>query len=241
MNRIKVIGLVIIILLSSLIYLSQNISNNNHKINIFKDIINSQKTSTQNIAKEVLYIYKNRDSDTVSLNTSLTKFMQSFHKIEPKLIKQKSKEFYSKVSIFKEQIKNKTPYSNIILDKTVQEIYYANLELITHFDKLIKDREMKCNQKLDLRKIIQYSIFILLFVLFIYLIIYILRGRTHFEVLIGKIETSISSIDQIEQNVEKYLNDNQHIKDEEIIIESLEELMNSSIRLKQLQAKLTSK
>ena len=56
--------------------------------------------------------------------------------------------------------------------------------------------------------------------------------------IIKKIDESTSSIDQIEQNVEKYLQDIEFPKDEDLLIESLEELMSSSIKLKQLKTKL---
>jgi hypothetical protein len=70
------------------------------------------------------------------------------------------------------------------------------------------------------------------------LLYFILNNTTKFEILINELDKSIKSIEQIDQNVEKYLQDIDFSEDESIIIESLEELTKSNFKLKQLKEKL---
>jgi len=241
MNKIKIIAIFIIMLLGGLLFISSSISTKNKQINNFKDLVNIQKFTTQNIAKEILYIYKNKNKNRINLNKNINLFLDNINNIDSELIKQTNERFYKKVLDFQKQIENKTPYSNIILDKIVQEIYLSNLNINKVYDKIINEKQKCFLHNISLEKDIQYIIVFLLFSTFIYLIIYILKGQNNFDILISKIETSIKSIDQIEQNVEQYLQNTPGIKDEDIIIESLEELMNSSIRLKQLKSKLKNR
>jgi len=53
-----------------------------------------------------------------------------------------------------------------------------------------------------------------------------------------KIDTSILSIDQIESEAEDFLENIELTKEEDTVIQSLDELMNSSIKLKKLKIDL---
>ena len=237
MKKIKLIALVIILLLLSLIFISFHLGKVSESSSQFKDRLNAQKMAAQNIAKEVLYIYT-KNTNNKNLDISLQNFLDGITYIQDKNIRQQSELFTEKVLEFKEQVKYKTPYSKILLDKIVHQIYLLNQDLLKQFNFHIKAKQVYTTDIMHTEKIVQYTVLFLLFIAFVYLIIYILKTQSSFEVLIRKIESSTKSIDQVEQQVEKYLEKDLDIKDETLIIESLEELTKANIRLKQLQKRL---
>jgi predicted PurR-regulated permease PerM len=238
MKKIKIIGVAIVVFLIALVFVSFNIDTNNNINDKFQNSINQQKTTTLEIAKEVLYIYKNQHSSVKKLNQSIKIFLTNIDNINSKDIQKQSKIFYKYIEKFLSQTKVTTPYTNIILEKTVKNIYNTNLILTNHFDKLILAHKNYHQKTSFMYKYIQFGLFFILALLFSYLIIYISTTNNKFEILINKIDNSIKSIDQIEENVEKYLKNISLTKDEDLIIESLEELMSSSVKLKQLKTKL---
>ena len=238
MKRIKILGFIIIVLLVGLFFVSLKITDYNQKITNIKDTINIQKFITQDISKEIIYLYKNSHIDYNHLKNSLDIFKINLDNIKDKKIKQDSKNFLKIINKFQNQLKNKTAYSTVIVDKIVQKIYLLTFDILKSCNKYLELESKICKQTINIEKNIQNIIFILLFIIFGYFIVYILKYKSNFEILIEKLERSINSIDNIEQTVEKYLQETPNIQDEDLIIESLEELMNSSIRLKQLQSKL---
>ena len=133
MKKIKIIGIMIFIFLLALVIVSLNISENNKINNNLQTIINKQKSSTQEIAKNIFYIYRHKNSSLKRLNDSIVIFQDNLININSKLIKKQSDIFYLDVMKFKKQIKNTTAYTNIILEKTVKDIYMTNLILIKQF------------------------------------------------------------------------------------------------------------
>ena len=238
MKKIKIIGIIIVVLLASLAFVSQNITYNNKMNNEFRDTINKQKFIAQEIAKEALYIYKNKNTSIENLNEDLEIFLNNINHKNNQKIKIKSDAFYQKIKIFKKQIEVTTPYANIVLEKIIKDIYTTNLSLVVTIDKLILENKKLCKGLTYIYKNIQYGLIFILSLMFLYLLIYITKSTSNFEILINRIDNSVKSIDQIEENVEKYLENIELTKDEDLIIESLEELMNSSLKLKQLKVKL---
>ena len=238
MKQIKIISFIIVVLFINLFFISLNISKNNQNLNNLKDNINIQKYITQDISKEVMYLYKNKHINYNHLKDSLKIFKLNQENIKSKKILNQSKEFIHLVDEFENQMKHPTPYSTIIIDKLVQQIYFVTFHILQSCDNLLAKKSKIYKKSIESQNDIRNIIFISLFISFGYLIFYIIKYKSNFEILIDKIENSINSIDQIEQTVEKYLQETPNVKDEDIIIESLEELMNSSIKLKQLQTKL---
>ena len=62
MNKIKVSGIIIFSLLIALLMVSKNISDHTKINNNLLETINKQKGFTQEIAKNIFYIYKNKNS-----------------------------------------------------------------------------------------------------------------------------------------------------------------------------------
>ncbi len=257
MNKIKVVGIIIFILSVALAILFQYISNQNRiNINLLKTI-NQQKAFTQEISKNIFYIYKNKNSSTAQLEESIKKFLHNMsvrdntlNEVPSPLIKKQSNKivilwnkFYLDVQNFRNQTKVTTAYTNILLEKTVTNIYATNLKLIVEFDKLILIHQKYFHDILYSYRIIQYILFFILLVLLGFFLTYIFKATNNISFLIKKIDNTIKSIDQIENNVESVLesiedNSDEVIKNEDAVIESLEELISSQIKLKNLQIDL---
>ena len=183
MNKIKIIGAFIFILSVSLAVLSNLISQNNQINSELISTINEQKAFTQEISKNIFYIYKNKNASTSQLNNSIKSFISNMQTREKKLNNISSKniqeqtdkiillwnEFYSNVQDFRDLNKITTAYSNVILEKIVKNIYNTNLKLVVEFDKLLKMNQEHFEETQKSKKTLQYTLYILLIISLIYL------------------------------------------------------------------------
>jgi len=238
MKKIRFVGLSIVIILGALVFTMQQIDKKNQQNNILIQNMNNQKSSILNIVKNILYVYKNQKDTTIDIQKSIDKFVKTKFDTKSKDFNSLNQQFVKNIKKFQKQIKVTTIYSDIVLKTTVKDIYNQNLILITKLNDRINAYQNDFINTTKKYKIIQYILYILLFGLFLYLLYFILNNTTKFEILINELEKSIKSIEQIDQNVEKYLQDIDFSEDESIIIESLEELTKSNFKLKQLKEKL---
>jgi len=183
MNKIKIIGALVFFVAILLVILFKNIDNHNTQNSNLIKMINQQKAFTQEISKNIFYISKHKDSSTKQLNDSIKQFLVNMDNrddylegVESIEIQQQStkimklwNDFYILVQNFKNQKQVTTAYSNILLEKTVIEIYNKNLKLVVEFDKLLKVSKKYTSQEVDLYKNIQYTLFGLLVLLLLYL------------------------------------------------------------------------
>ncbi|MDD5401406.1 MAG: hypothetical protein PHQ93_09490 [Sulfurimonas sp.] len=171
MQRIKIVGALIFTLSMTLALLFNHTSKENSLHNDFINIMSQQKDFTQEISKNIFYIYKNPSSSTQSLDNSIKKFLSNIKNEELEKSAQIIKlwnNFYLHVQHFRDQINNKSLYSNIILEKSVKDIYNTNLELIVEFDKIIIAKQIDFDKKQNIYKLIQYILFAMLVLLLIY-------------------------------------------------------------------------
>lgn len=178
MTKIKISGFFVFTISIILAFLSSYISEQNRINNELLDIINEKKAFTQDISKNIFYIYKNKSGSTKQLDDSIKKFVKNMNNKEEspntvniyndKITKLWNK-FYLSVQKFRDTTKTITPYSNILLEKIVKDIYNTNLMLIIEFDKLIKANKLDFSSSIENYKEIQYTLFFILVVLLIYL------------------------------------------------------------------------
>jgi len=183
MTKIKIVGALIFFISILLLFLFSYINTQNrHYDNLIKTI-NEQKAFTQEISKNIFYISKHKDSSAKQLDTSIQSFLQNMEardetlqEIDSSEVKRHSakiialwNEFYILVQNFKDQKKVTTSYSNILLEKTVVEIYNQNLKLVVEFDKLLRVSKEYTLSKSTLFKNIQYILFTLLSSMLLYL------------------------------------------------------------------------
>jgi hypothetical protein len=258
MNKIKLIGILIFLISIILIVLSYTQTKQNNINNNFLETINKQKAFTQEISKNIFYVYKNKNATTIQLDKAINGFLKNIDKRKDKLKKISSKKiknqsdkimllwnkFYKDVKKFKDQRKITTAYTHILLEKTIKNIYNANLELVVEFDKFILIHSEFFHTKSFLYKNIQYTLFLMLFVFIGLLLKYIFKATSNIDFLIKKIDTTVKSIDQIENNIENVLDsmddDPQLLRHEDAVIEALEELVSSQVKLNNLKTNLNS-
>ena len=183
MTKIKIVGLLVFILSIALAILSSHISNENRINNNLLNTINAQKAFTQEISKNIFYIYKNKNASTLQLDDSIKKFINNLNNKDKVLnpinslsIKNKSNEiiilwnkFYLKVQNFRDQSKTISAYSTILLEQVVNDIYKINIRLVVEFNKLIKMHNLYFEETINSYKTLQYTLFFILVILLIYL------------------------------------------------------------------------
>ncbi|WP_297433239.1 hypothetical protein [Sulfurimonas sp.] len=182
MNKIKILSLLIFILALVLAIYSKQLSQENDiNLEILKTI-NEQKAFTQEISKNIFYIYNNRNASTNQLDESVNSFVENVnHKNEilkeldsQKITKQTKKilllwnNFYLLVQKFRDLSKVHNAYSNIILEKLMSDIYKANVDLVVEFNKLIRIHKEYFDGVKKQDRAIQIILFLVLLVLLIY-------------------------------------------------------------------------
>ncbi len=183
MKKIKIVGMLIFLLSLSLAFLSNAINEKNLTNTHLLDAINEQKAFTQEISKNIFYIYKNKDASSTQLDASINDFIKNMNdknnaltKISSIDIKKENEkivllwnQFYLSVQKFRDKSKVTTLYSNIVLEDIVKDIYTINLKLVVEFNRLIElhHKHFEMLHKND--KNLQYILFFLLIFLLIYL------------------------------------------------------------------------
>lgn len=183
MTKIKIVGILIFILSIALVFLSSYISEHNRLNKNQLDIINIQKSFTQEISKNIFYIYRHKNASTQQLDDSIKKFIsnleskgKAINPVNSTEIERKNKEiivlwnkFYLLVQNFRNQSKIISTYSMITIEGTVNAIYKLNLELVVKFNELIEMNTLYYQETINGYKNLQYMLFFILFLLFAYL------------------------------------------------------------------------
>lgn len=299
MNKIKILGAFIFIFSISLAFIFNYSSKKNITHTKLIETIKEQKEFIQEISKNIFYIYKNQNQDTKKLNNTIKTYLKNMSNKENELYRTDKiiklwNIFYLHVQHFRDQSKIKSPYSNILLEKEVNNIYNTNLKLIIEFNKLLQKEQVSFNKTQNILTNLQYLLFTGLFLLLIYiftqlksLIIFvqdflfkskriinnssikelkpinildnnqdIYQAENNFNTLVSKINKSVDnsaksiehsnkSLELLELHVEELLNfiydmnndktDNELRKKEDAIIQSLEELGATKLKLKNLK------
>jgi len=304
MRKIKIVGALIFIFSIILAFMFNHTAQENKIHNELLKNIKKQKDFTQEISKNIFYIYKKNNKDTTILDNAIKTYEKSIDNKEDDFNKNYKilklwNTFYLHVELFRDKIKVRSPYSNILLEKNVNNIYNTNLKLIVEFNKLIKQEEEKFSQTQNLFITVQYILFIALVLLLLYLFTQlkslvgfvqeflfkskniitnssikelkpiniddknndIYTAENNFNTLVSKInidvdnsaksiEYSHNSLEILELHVEELLNfiydmnndqTNQELrKKEDAIIQSLEELSATKVKLKHLKEDLNN-
>jgi hypothetical protein len=87
MNKIKIVGVLIFIFSIILAILFNYTSKQNILHSKLIKTIKDQKDITQDISKNIFYIYKNSDNDTKNLNNSIKTYLNTMNDKEKKTTK----------------------------------------------------------------------------------------------------------------------------------------------------------
>ena len=304
MNKIKIISALIFILSILLASIFSYTSQRNRTYDDLLSTINKQKAFTQEISKQIFYIHNEKINSTKELDRLVGDFIINIEThgdmvIQDKKIASLWNKFYLFVQNFRDQTSAVTPYSCIIIDKTIRDIYNTNQELIVEFNKLADANSDEYRTKTEIYKYIQYLLFMLLVSMLLYLfaqlnsvILFMQKfiatskniiskstikelkpiditnknsdiddAANSFNTLIKKINNSIEyskdsiensqeSLQIVEQNIEELFElvyamnekeiNKEFAKKEDAIIQLLEELKVSSLKLKDLKSDLDS-
>ena len=183
MNKIKILSALIFVLSLILAYYSKYVSQENDaNINLLKTI-NEQKAFTQEISKNIFYIYNNRHASTKQLDESVDSFVENVNRRDevvgnldnPKIEEQTKKilklwnNFYMLVQKFRDLSKMHNAYANIILEELMKDIYKENIDLVVEFNKLLVMHKAYFDGVKKKERVIQITLFLILLALLIYL------------------------------------------------------------------------
>lgn len=185
MKKIKIIGAIIFILSIFLTSLSYYISiQTSYNENILHEI-NKKKAFTQEVSKNIFYIYQNKTTSTKQLDIIISKFSKKINNncldnniVYPLCIQNQENQivklwnkFYLEVQHFRDENRatSASIYSILYLGKTVKNIYHTNLKLVLEFNKLIKMHQHYAHTQLNIYKNTLYVMFATLVLLLLYL------------------------------------------------------------------------
>lgn len=174
MKKIKIAGAFIFILSLLLIGLFSYESKLKERHDTLLEIMNEQKNFTQEISKNIFYIYKHPNSSNEVIEKLIKEFLKSRHNKEGGLennpqIRELWNKFYLHVQHFRDKINTNSPYYNMLIEKDVKDIYNTNLELILLSTAYIANSQKKHQKQHNMLKKIQYILFFLLIFFLLYL------------------------------------------------------------------------
>ena len=184
-TKIKVIGILFALLMTSIIATTIYLNNKNEKDAMIINIAGKQRMLTQNISKNIFYLYLNPKSSQNELDSSIEEFIYNLESLKGGNSLGKLKEapniqidrqmlqieylwsiFYQNIVKFKELIHNNTNQKE--LQNIVNIIYETNPELLYEVDALVSLHTINSEQKIRFLKNSQYFFAILILFLIIY-------------------------------------------------------------------------
>lgn len=211
-TKIKFIGILFIILMSSIIATTIYLNEKNKKDALIINIAGKQRMLTQNISKNIFYIYHNKNSSYSELDTSTIEFIYNLNSLKDgnsligiskaptnEIEKQLSKveilwnNFHKNIIDFKEIIQHNDTDNDLALKNIVDSIHDTNTTLLSQVDSLVSMYTTYSEQKSDFIRYIQY-----LFALFIIILMFY----------------SFSQLKAMEENVKKFFDESKKIMEE---------------------------
>ena len=184
-TKIKVIGILFALLMTSIIATTIYLNNKNEKDAMIINIAGKQRMLTQNISKNIFYLYSNPKSSQNELDSSIEEFIYNLESLKGGNSLGKLKEspniqidrqmlqieylwsiFYQNIVKFKELIQNNSNKQE--LQNIVNVIYETNPELLYEVDALVSLHTINSEQKIRFLKNSQYFFAILILFLIIY-------------------------------------------------------------------------
>ena len=184
-TKIKIIGILFALLMTSIIATTIYLNNKNEKDAMIINIAGKQRMLTQNISKNIFYLYSNPKSSQNELDSSIEEFIYNLESLKGGNSLGKLKEspniqidrqmlqieylwsiFYQNIVKFKELIQNNSNKQE--LQNIVNVIYETNPELLYEVDALVSLHTINSEQKIRFLKNSQYFFAILILFLIIY-------------------------------------------------------------------------
>ncbi len=207
-TKIRIIGILFIVLITTIILTTIFLNDNNKKDALVINIAGKQRMLTQKISKNIFYIYYNQNHSFSELDKATTEFIYNLNSLRDgnkltgiyeapnnQIAKQISKieilwnNFHQNIKEFKSSLRN----NKKDIKATVNTIYETNNNLLEEVDKLVSMYTVYSENKAEYLKYVQYFFTFLLILLILY---------------------SFSQLKKVEENANKFLDFSKKLSDE---------------------------
>lgn len=186
-TKIRFIGILFIVLMTSIIVTTIYLNEKNKKDALVINIAGKQRMLTQNISKNIFYLYHNENNSYSELDSSTIEFIYNLNSLKDgnsltgilkaptdEIAKQLSKvevlwnNFHKNIEDFKKQTQKRDLNNEVILKNIVTSIYNTNTPLLNEVDNLVSMYTVYSEQKSDFIRYIQYIFALIIIFLIIY-------------------------------------------------------------------------
>lgn len=186
-TKIKFIGILFIVLMTSIIATTIYLNEKNKKDALVINIAGKQRMLTQNISKNIFYLYHNENNSYSELDSSTIEFIYNLNSLKDgnsltgilkaptdEIAKQLSKvevlwnNFHKNIEDFKKQAQKRDINNETVLKNIVISIYNTNTPLLSEVDNLVSMYTAYSEQKSDFITYIQYIFALIIIFLIIY-------------------------------------------------------------------------
>ena len=186
-TKIKFIGILFIVLMTSIIATTIYLNEKNKKDALLINIAGKQRMLTQNISKNIFYIYHNNTDSFSELDTSTIEFIYNLNSLKEgnsltgiskvpndEIAKQLAKvevlwnHFHKNIDEFKDLIQKSDKNNDEILKNIVTAVYSNNTVLLAEVENLVSMYTIHTERKSDYLRYIQYIFAIIIIFLMIY-------------------------------------------------------------------------
>lgn len=184
-TKIKSIGILFVILMSSILATTIYLNDKNKKDALIINIAGKQRMLTQNISKNIFYLYHNNQDSYSELDTSTIEFIYNLNSLKDgnkltgiakaptdEIAKQLAKveilwnNFYLNINNFKELNQKNQENFKVELKNIVNSIYKSNTILLNEVDNLVSMYTIYSEEKSNYLRYVQY-LFALIIILLI--------------------------------------------------------------------------
>lgn len=185
-NKIKLIGIFFIILMTSIIVTTIYLNEKNKKDALLINIVGKQRMLTQKISKNIFYLYQNNESNreldeaTIEFiynlnslkngNTLIGIFKAPTNDIINQILKVEAlwNEFYKNTNDFKKNLNKRNSSNELLLETIVHSIYNTNNVLLNEVDVLVSMYTFHTEEKTNTIRYIQYLFALIILILISY-------------------------------------------------------------------------
>ena len=185
-TKIKFIGILFIVLMTSIIATTIYLNEKNKKDALLINIAGKQRMLTQNISKNIFYIYHNNTNSYSELDSSTIEFIYNLNSLKDgksltgiskvpndEIAKQLAKVevlwniFHKNINEFKDLIQKNDKNNDVILRNIVTSVYSNNTILLSEVENLVSMYTIYTEKKSDYLRYIQYIFAIIIIFLMI--------------------------------------------------------------------------
>lgn len=186
-TKIKFIGILFIVLMTSIIATTIYLNEKNKKDALIINIAGKQRMLTQNISKNIFYLYHNNSDSYSELDSSTIEFIYNLNSLKngntltgiskaptDEIAKQLLKVeilwnyFHKNINGFKDLIQRNDKSNDADLKNIVTSVYSNNTILLSEVENLVSMYTIYAEQKSDYLRYIQYIFAIIIIFLMVY-------------------------------------------------------------------------